>query len=79
MKPKQGLDVCYNVPIAVDNNYTLIVEHEGTQEVTALDPLAPRAKRAKATLATEQLEAVADRGYYNGEEGKKGFADGIGP
>jgi len=30
--------------------------------------LATVAKDAKATLQTEKLEAVADRGYFNGEE-----------
>jgi len=30
--------------------------------------LSPMAKAAKATLAVEKLDAIADRGYFNGEE-----------
>jgi len=79
MKTRQGIDVCYNVQIAVDNKYKLIVDHEVTNEVTDQDQLATRAKCAKETLATEQIEAVADMGYYNGDEVKKCLDDGIVP
>jgi transposase len=79
MKTRQGIDVCYNVQIAVDNKYKLIVDHEVTNEVTDQDQLATMAKRAKETLATEQIEAVADMGYYNGDEVKKCLDDGIVP
>jgi hypothetical protein len=37
------------------------------------------AKRAKDTLETEQLEAVADMGYYNGDEVKKCLEAGVIP
>ena len=47
--------------------------------MTALDQLATMAQRAQETLATAQLEAVADMGYYNGEEIKKCLDDGIVP
>ena len=30
--------------------------------------MAKNAKQAKATLGAENLDAVADRGYFNGEE-----------
>jgi hypothetical protein len=79
MKTKQGIDVCYNVQIAVDHKYKLIVEHEVTNEVTDQDQLATMAKRAKDTLATEQIAVVADMGYYNGDEVKKCIDDGIVP
>jgi transposase len=79
MKTRQGIDVCYNVQLAVDNKYKLIVEHEVTNAVTDLDQLATMANRAKDTLETEQIEAVADMGYYNGDEVKKCLDDGIVP
>jgi transposase len=79
MKTKQGIDVCYNVQIAVDNKYKLIVEHEVTNEVTDQEQLATLAKRAKDTLATGQIEAVAEMGYYNGDEVKKCIEAGIIP
>ena len=79
MKTKQGIDVCYNVQIAVDNKYKLIVDHEVTNAVTDLNQLAAMANRAKDRLAAEQIEAVADMGYYNGDEVKKCLDNGIVP
>jgi len=79
MKTRQGIDVCYNVQLAVDNKHKLIVDHEVTNAVTDLEQLATMAQRAKDTLATEQLEAVADMGYYNGDEVKKCLDEGIVP
>src|SRR5215831_11759928 len=77
MKTRQGIDVCYNVQLAVDNKYKLIVDHEVTNAVTDLDQLATMAQRAKETLATEQLEAVADMGYYNGDASKSASLRGL--
>jgi hypothetical protein len=79
MKTKQGLDVCDNGHIAVANTYTLLVEHAVTNAGTALDQLATMAKRAKETLATEPLEAVADMGYDQGDEVKKCLDEGSVP
>ena len=79
MTTKQGIEVCYNVQIAVDNKHKLIVDHEVTNEVTDQEPLATMAKRAKDTLTTEQIDAVADMGYYNGDEVKQCLEAGITP
>ena len=79
MKTKQGIDVGYHVHIAVDNKYTLIVDHEVTNAVTDLDPLAAMANRAKDRLAAEQREAVADMGYYKGDEVKQCLDNGSVP
>ena len=46
----------------------MIVTHEVTNVGSDRSQLATVAKDAKATLQTEKLEAVADRGYFNGEE-----------
>ena len=62
MNTTHGLDVCYHGQLAVENKYTLIVDHEVTNAVTALAPLAPMAQRAQDTLATAQREGVAERG-----------------
>jgi hypothetical protein len=79
MKTKQGIDVCDNGHIAVDNKYTLIVDHDVTHAVTDLAQLATMAKRAKATLATKQREAVAAMGYDKGDAVKKCLDEGIVP
>ncbi len=79
LKTKHGTDVCYNVQLAVDHHHKLIVEHEVTNDVAAQAPWATRATRARATLETDQLDALADRGYDNGDEVKKCVAQGIVP
>jgi hypothetical protein len=79
MKTKHGTDVCYNVQVAVDHQHKLIVEHEVTNDVTDQDQLAAMATRAKDTLDTDRVDALADMGYYNGDEVKKCLDEGIVP
>jgi transposase len=60
--------VGYNVQVAVETKHHLIITHEVTNVGTDRSQLASVAKEAKMTLKAEKLEAVADRGYFNGEE-----------
>jgi len=60
--------VGYNVQVAVDTEHHLIVTHEVTNVGSDRSQLARVAKKAKVALHTDRLEAVADRGYFNGEE-----------
>jgi transposase len=60
--------VGYNVQVAVDTEHHLIVAHEVTNTGSDRSQLAHVAEAAKAALQVEKLEAVADRGYFNGEE-----------
>src|SRR6187397_392210 len=60
--------VGYNVQVAVDTAHHLIVTHEVTNVGTDRAQLAHMAKETKAALEVEKLDAVADRGYFNGEE-----------
>ena len=60
--------VGYNVQTAVDIEHHLIVAHEVTNVGNDTSHLANTAKAAKAALDVEELEAVADRGYFDGEE-----------
>src|SRR5499426_2373328 len=60
--------VGYNVQVAVDTEHHLIVAHEVTNSGSDRAQLANMAKQAKAVLKTETLEAVADRGYFSGQE-----------
>jgi transposase len=77
MKVSQGTDVCYNVQTVVDSKYKLIVEHEVTNDPTDQAQLSKMAIRAKQRLGVEELEAVADRGYYDGAEVKECQQAGI--
>src|SRR3990172_7893730 len=60
--------VGYNVQVAVDTEHHLIVTHAVTNVGTDRSQLARVAKETKATLETENLDVVADRGYFNSEE-----------
>jgi hypothetical protein len=60
--------VGYNVQVAVETEHHLIVAHEVTNVGSDRSQLAAMAKEAKAVLQTERLDAVADRGYFSGEE-----------
>src|SRR6202521_3042905 len=60
--------VGYNVQVAVDTEHHLIVNHEVTNVGSDRAQLARVAKETKAALQTDTLEAVADRGYFSGEE-----------
>jgi transposase len=60
--------VGYNVQSAVDTEHHLIITHEVTNVGTDRSQLAHVAKETKATLEADNLDVVADRGYFNGEE-----------
>ena len=60
--------VGYNVQTAVDTKHHLIITHEVTNVGTDRSQLASVAKEAKATLETQSLDVVADRGYFSSEE-----------
>ena len=60
--------VGYNVQVAVDIKNHLIVPHEVTNVGSDRSQLANVANGAKAVLQTDKLDAVADRGYFNGVE-----------
>ncbi len=60
--------VGYNVQTAVDTKHHLIVTHDVTNVGTDRSQLASVAKEAKPAIATESLDVVADRGYFNSAE-----------
>ena len=60
--------VGYNVQAAVDTEHHMIVAHQVTNVVVDRTLLAPMAAKAKEAMQTDKLEALADRGYYGGEQ-----------
>jgi transposase len=60
--------VGYNVQTAADIDHHLIVAHEVINVGNDTAQLADISKRAKAALAVEELDVVADRGYFDSEE-----------
>ena len=60
--------VGYNVQSAVDTKHHLIVTHEVTNAGSDRSQLSRMSEQARAAIGSETIEAVADRGYYSGEE-----------
>jgi ribosomal protein L14E/L6E/L27E len=82
MMPVSGgrrTDVGYNVQVSVDPKHKLIVDHEVTNAVTDRDLLSHMAKRAKDLLGVDELQVLADRGYYHGKQVKSCLQAGITP
>jgi len=68
MKSRGTGMVGYNVQSAVDSKNHLIVAHEVTNVGSDRSQLATMARQAKSVLAADELDVVADRGYYNSNE-----------
>src|SRR5476651_1517701 len=69
--------VGYNVQTAVDTKNHLIVAHEVTNVGTDRHQLLNMAEQARTEMGVETLDAVTDRGYYEGEEIKACEESGI--
>ena len=72
----QGI-VGYNVQIAVESQYHLIVAHEVNNVGSDRGQLNPMANQAREAIGSETLTVVADRGYYSGEQIQTCEEDGI--
>jgi len=68
MKTRGTGVVGYNVQTAVDAKHHLIVAHEVTNIGIDRDQLASMAKLARDAMEVQDLTAIADRGYFKGEE-----------
>ena len=71
--------VGYNVQTAVDTKHHLIVAHEVTNVGHDRHQLANMAKQAKTAMGVDELNVVADRGYFDSEEILKCQEAGIVP
>ena len=60
--------VGYNVQIAVDAEHHLIVAHEVINQGYDRHQLAPMALKAQQATGCEQITALADRGYFSGDQ-----------
>ena len=58
----------YNVQTAVDAKHHLIVAHVVTNVGSDRDQLTSMAKLARDEMGTQELTAIADRGYFKSEE-----------
>jgi len=71
--------VGYNVQTAVDAEYHLIVAHEVTNQGHDRSHLAPMALKAQEATGCEQITALADRGYFSGDQVLSCEGTGVAP
>ena len=71
--------VGFNAQAAVDAKNKLIAAADVTNEPTDVQQLAHVAQQAKENLGTDQLEVVADQGYYNNAQVSVCLEHGITP
>jgi len=71
--------VGYNVQTAVDTKNHMIVAHEVTNTGHDRTHLTEMSKLARDALGTKSLTALADRGYYSGEEIRRCQQAGMNP
>jgi len=71
--------VGYNVQTAVEAKHHLIVTHEVTNVGSDRAHLVKMAEAAREATGTEELTAIADRGYYSSEQLKACEDAGIAP
>lgn len=74
---RHGYQVAYNAQTVVDAEHKLIVAFDLINEGNDQRQLHPMAMQGKQALEVEQVTAVADAGYSNGEHGHRCAADGI--
>src|SRR5580693_3633954 len=65
---KGNATVGYNVQIAVDAEHHLIVAHEVINQGYDRNQLTPMALKAQQATGCTQITALADRGYFNGDQ-----------
>lgn len=71
--------VGYNVQTAVDTKHHLIVAHDVSMAMGDRRQLTRMSLKAREATGIEDLEVIADRGYYNMEEIKATVDEGITP
>src|SRR5882672_3393636 len=69
MRTPHGHAVAYNAQTAVDAKHKLIVAFDLTNEGNDYRQLYPMAVQGKDAVGADQVTAVADTGYSNGEHG----------
>ena len=68
MKTRGTGIVGYNAQIAVEPKHHLIVANEVTNDGVDRSQLSSMAQQARRAMGSTELTAVADRGYFKGEE-----------
>lgn len=79
MQSSSRIGVGYNIQIAVDTKHKLIAEQQVHNKVSDLGLLTETANAARENLGVDQIDVVADRGYYKIEDIEDCEAAGVTP
>jgi len=79
MHSSSRIGVGYNIQIAVDTKHKLIAEQQVHNKVSDLGLLTETANAARENLGVDQIDVVADRGYYKIEDIEDCEASGVTP
>lgn len=79
MVNNQKIEICYNVQVTVDDKHKLILDHEVTNKGMDCNQLSKMSSRAKEILEVDELEVLADKGYYNALDIKECVDNGLTP
>jgi len=74
-----GTQVGFNVQVSVDDKHKLVIDYDVTNEVNDFNQLERMATRAKEILQVDELDVLADKGYYDGAQIKACLKKGITP
>jgi transposase len=66
MRGGKAADVSYNIQVGVDSKHKLIVDFDVTSAIADQGMLAGIANKVKEALGVENLDVVADGGYFEG-------------
>ena len=77
MKTGDGLDVCFNGQVSVDQENHLIVDYDLTSDPTDYTSLVPLTESSKEFLRSDKMESLSDRGYFSMNNVKSMGDDGI--
>ena len=79
MHSSSRIGVGYNIQNAVDTKHKLIAEQQVHNKVSNLGLLTETANAARENLGVDQIDVVADRGYYKIEDIEDCEAAGVTP
>jgi transposase len=79
MMNNRKMEVCYNVQTVVEGENKLILDYEVSNEVSDINQLSNMARKAQDILQTENIEILADKGYYKSAEIKTCIDNGMVP
>lgn len=79
MSNNNKIEVCYNVQTVVDSKHKLILAYDVINNPSDQGQLCNMSSKAKEILEVDELEVLADKGYYKGSDLKKCTENGITP